>query len=76
MQIEDFLTLAAEILETEPEELSLTQSLDDADWDSLANISLIAEMDEKFNATINADTLKKAETLDDIFQLVKQATQG
>ncbi|MFJ4173864.1 acyl carrier protein [Microbacterium sp. NPDC089696] len=61
-----FLELVAEILEVEVGEVSLTDDLDEIGWDSLANISFIAEVDERVGVTIEADELAKAKTVQDL----------
>ena len=39
---------------------------DYAEWDSLAQITLIAELDEKFGVTIEGDDFEKLQTVDDL----------
>lgn len=70
MNQNEFLVLAAEILEVEETEVTLQSSLDDLDWDSLANISFIAEIDSKLNKSINPEQLNKCESLSDIYALI------
>ncbi|MCV9996605.1 hypothetical protein OIU93_20345 [Paeniglutamicibacter sp. ZC-3] len=66
----EFIKLAEEILEVEPGTLGMGDNLDEIDWDSLANISFIAEIDARMNKSINADKLAKSETMTDLFMLV------
>lgn len=70
MDQNEFLVLAAEILEVEESEVTLDSSLDDIDWDSLANISFIAEIDSKLNKLINPEELNKCESLSDVYTLI------
>lgn len=66
----DFLNLAAEILETEVSDVSLDSNLDDLDWDSLANISFIAEIDSRLNKSVNPESLNNCVRLGDVFALI------
>lgn len=65
------LELVAEILEVEVDEVSLTDELDAVGWDSLANISFIAEVDEATGVTIEADELANAKTVADLHALTR-----
>lgn len=67
------LDLVAEILETDAADLALTDELDALGWDSLANISFIAEVDESAGVTISADELAKAETVAGLLALVNSS---
>ena len=64
------LELVAEILEVEVGEVALTDELEAVGWDSLANISFIAEVDEATGVTIEADDLANAKTVADLHALV------
>lgn len=70
MEQNDFLNLAAEILETEVSDVSLDSNLDDLDWDSLANISFIAEIDSRLNKSVNPESLNNCVRLGDVFALI------
>jgi len=65
------LELVAEILEVEVDEVALTDELDAVGWDSLANISFIAEVDEATGVTIDADELANAKTVADLHALTR-----
>jgi acyl carrier protein len=65
-----FLALAADILELDESQVSLDSNLDDIDWDSLANISFIAEVDSLLNRSVSPEKLNKCETLANIFALI------
>lgn len=71
MDKQSLLQLVAEILEVD--EASETKSLEEQGWDSLANLSFIAEVDERLGAEIDADELAKAQTVDDLLALVTAA---
>jgi acyl carrier protein len=68
-----FLELVAEILETDVSEVGLDQELDALGWDSLSNISFIAEVDDRIGVTINADDLAEAVTVADLRALTAPA---
>lgn len=49
---------------------------DDVAWDSLAIVSIIALVDDCFNAMLDGADLAECKTLGDIEALIKQAGQG
>ncbi|MCE7480328.1 acyl carrier protein [Microbacterium profundi] len=61
-----FLELVAEILEVDVADVNLTDELEEIGWDSLANISFIAEIDDAIGVEINADELAKVKTVADL----------
>jgi len=67
------LALVEEILESESGSVSLSDSLEDLEWDSLSNISFIAEIDARLGVTIDAAELSKAASVADIIGLVHRA---
>lgn len=70
MEQDELLEVVSEILEVEPGTVSLADRLEDIDWDSLSNISFIAEVDTRLGTTLDADELSSAETVQDLFALV------
>lgn len=64
------LQLVAEILEVDADEVALTDDLEALGWDSLSNISFIAEVDSAASVTIEADALADATTVADLHALV------
>jgi acyl carrier protein len=66
----EFIELVAGILEVDPSTVSLSDVLEDIDWDSLSNISFIADVDNTTGTSIDADELSKATTVGDLFALV------
>lgn len=62
--------LVAEILEVDVSEVALTDELESLGWDSLANISFIAEVDSVAGVAIEADALADATTVADLHTLV------
>lgn len=73
METSALLGLVAEVLETDVEGLSLDDSLDERDWDSLCNLSFIAEVDERFGLTVEADALVDAKTVGDLQAILVRA---
>ncbi|WP_053386834.1 acyl carrier protein [Leucobacter japonicus] len=71
MEKESLLQLVAEILEVDA--VSETENLENQGWDSLANLSFIAEADMRAGIEINADELADAQTVEDLFALVQRA---
>ncbi len=73
MNQDELLEVVAEILEVEPGTVTLADRLGDIDWDSLSNISFIAEIDTRLGAMLDADELASAETVQDLFELVTRS---
>lgn len=70
MNQSEFITLAEEILEVEPGTITMTDVLEEIDWDSLANIGLIAEIDSKLGVALDSERLGMAVTVADLHTLV------
>lgn len=66
----ELLELVAEILETEAVELS--DVLDDRGWDSLSNLTFIAEVDDRTGKSIDATALAQATTVADLLALANK----
>ncbi len=73
MNQDELLEVVAEILEVEPGTVTLADRLEDIDWDSLSNISFIAEVDTRLGTTLDADELAGAQTVQDLFALVSSS---
>jgi acyl carrier protein len=73
MDEQTFLQLVADILETDVADVDLTGDLDTLGWDSLSNISFIAEIDERVGVTIDPDALAEATTVADLRALASGA---
>lgn len=74
METQQLLELVAGILEVDVNELSFEDSLEAKEWDSLSNLSFIAEVDELLGVQIDADELAGAETVADLQKLVTAAS--
>lgn len=61
-----------DILEIEDQELSLEDNFKQFDtWDSIANISVIAMLDEEFDVLIPTEEFKKINTVQELVDEVK-----
>jgi acyl carrier protein len=67
---DEFREGLAEILDVEPGEVEPGLELDEAVWDSLAIVSVIALIDEVYNETVSADALSDCQTVADIERIV------
>lgn len=71
MEHKELIALIAEILEVD--EVSEEQTLEEQGWDSLANLSFIAVIDERLGLEIDADELAEATTVAGLAALVSPA---
>lgn len=66
MSIEEKIVMLEEIMELEEGTLTVEMELKELDeWDSIAAISYIALLDEKFNRSISASTINSFKTVKD-----------
>ena len=65
--------IVAKILEVDDASLSTTDLLSDSDWDSLATISFIADVDSALGVPVDADMLARALTVGDLYSVVTEA---
>lgn len=69
---EKFLELVKEVLEIEDREVQLEDKFKEYDeWDSLANLSLVAMLDDEFGVVIDNQKFKNMQTLQELFDEVK-----
>lgn len=67
MKLREKLALIEEVLDVEEGSLSPETELADVDeWDSIAALSLIVMLDEKFEKTVSGAQIKALETVNDI----------
>ena len=43
-----------------------------ADWSSMVALSIIAMVDDEYGITIKGDDIRKSETIEDLFNIVKE----
>ena len=67
MELKEKLALIEEVVDVEEGSLSPETELADVDeWDSIAALSLIVMLDEKFEKTVSGAQIKALETVNDI----------
>jgi acyl carrier protein len=67
-----FLELVKEVLEIEDRELQFQDEFKEySEWDSLANLSLVAMLDDEFGVVIDNQKFKSMKTLQELFDEVK-----
>ena len=72
MELQDKLALIEEVLDVEEGSLKPETELADVDeWDSIAALSLIVMLDEKFEKTVSGAQIKALETVNDILAFME-----
>ena len=67
-----FLEVIKEALEIEDRELDMEDKFKEFDeWDSLAQLTLIAELDDNFGVTIQSGDFNKIQTLQQLFDHIQ-----
>jgi acyl carrier protein len=64
------LEIIAEILEVEVEEIMLENELDEDNWDSLAVVTFISEIDSNFDQVIAPTAVNEVKTVAELIALV------
>lgn len=73
--MEKFLELFKEALEIEDREVAVTDNFREfPEWSSLANLSLIAMIDEEYGVVIENARFKEISTIEELWALVAAAT--
>lgn len=68
---EEFLDIIKEAMEIEDREIDIADNFKEYDeWDSLAQLTLIAELDSNYGVTIDAEAFDKLTTLQDLLDEV------
>ena len=73
MELNDFIQNFAEQFEdTDASEFTVNTVFKELDeWTSLTALSIIAMVDEEYNVSVNGNDIRKAETIEDLFNVVK-----
>lgn len=73
MELKDFIeNFAAQFDDTDASEFTPETEFKALDeWSSLTALSIIAMVDEEYDITIKGDDIRDAETIEDLFSLVK-----
>lgn len=75
MEMEErFIENMAEILEVEPERLSMDTNFktNEFEWDSLKGYAMIVMMEEEFSVEISVNKFIEAKTVGDLYQYIKK----
>lgn len=74
MELNDFIEKFAEQFDdTEMSEFKPETEFKALDeWSSLSALSIIAMVDDEYDVTLKGDDIKNAETIEDLFNLVKE----
>ncbi len=71
--MEKFLTLFKEALEIEDREIGLNDNFREfAEWNSLANLSLIAMVDEEFGVVIENAKFREVSTVGALWEMIEK----
>ncbi len=73
MEINEFITNFADLFDdTDPAEIKVDTVFKNLDeWSSLTALSVIAMVDEMYDVTLKGNDIKNAETVGDLFNVVK-----
>ena len=73
MEINEFVkNIAAQFEETDPYQITPSTKFRELDeWSSLIALSVIAMVDEEYDITLKGDDIMKANTVEDLFNIVK-----
>ena len=73
MELKEFVqNFANQFDETDAELFTPSTNFRDLDeWSSLIGLSIILMVDEEYGITIGADDMKKAQTIEELFNVVK-----
>jgi acyl carrier protein len=71
---EKFLSLVKEVLEIEDREIQLSDNFRDFDeWDSLANLSFVAMIDDEYGVVIDSQKFKEMKSLQEVFDAIQES---
>lgn len=73
MEIKDFIANFADQFEdTSVDQISATTKFRDLEeWSSIIALAIIAMIDEEYDITIKGDDMRAAETVEDLFNIVR-----
>ena len=70
MKENELFGIIAEVTEIAPAGISMEAKLEDLSWDSLSTLSFLAKIEKILGETVDADKLRDAKTVRDIFELI------
>ena len=78
MEIKEFIeNFASQFDDTPVEEFKGETKFRELDeWSSLIALSIIAMVDEEYDVTLKGDDMRKAETVEELFNIVKSHKDG
>jgi acyl carrier protein len=72
-----FIEMITEVLEVEDRTIAMQDVFRDyEEWDSLAHLSLIAEIDDVYDVVIEDETFKKLSTLEALYTEIQKRTNA
>jgi acyl carrier protein len=72
---DQFIPAFKEALEMEDQEINMTDAFRDyEEWDSIAQLSLIAMLDEEFDLQIEEKEFEQLKTVEDLLKAVEEKT--
>ena len=73
MEIKEFVeNFANQFDETDPAEITATTNFRDLEeWSSLIGLSIIAMVDDEYDVTLRGEDMRKANTVQELFEIVK-----
>lgn len=73
MKIKEFVeNFANQFDETDPSEITPTTNFRELDeWSSLIGLSIIAMVDDEYDVTLRGEDMRKANTVEELFEVVK-----
>lgn len=73
MELEKFVeNFADQFDETDPAEITASTNFRDLEeWSSLIGLSIIAMVDDEYDVTLRGDDMRKANTVEELFEIVK-----
>jgi acyl carrier protein len=73
MELKNFIeNFASQFEETDASEFSATTEFKQLDeWSSIIALSIIAMVDEEYNAKLKGNDIKTASTIEDLFNIIK-----
>ncbi len=72
MKADEFITKIADIMDTDAQLTLETKLSDVEEWDSLSAVAFYSFCDSKLGKKIDAESLKAAETVNDLYKLVEE----
>ncbi len=72
MKADEFITKIADIMDTDAQLTLETKLSDVEEWDSLSAVAFYSFCDSKLGKKIDAEALKAAETVNDLYKLVEE----